>query len=83
VHLGTEDVHVELELLADVLDIFETFLVVGTSSADPDLNLVLIEEASDLTKGTNDAFEGRSNLEHNRVSAKPRDVLLEEGASLH
>lgn len=49
VHLGTEDVHVKAELDADGLDVLETLLVVRTSAADPDLDLVLDEERCDLT----------------------------------
>lgn len=62
VHLGTEDVHVELELLTDGLDVLETLLVVRTSTADPDLDVVLDEERSNLTEGTNDTLEGRGNV---------------------
>lgn len=35
--------HVELEFLADGFDVFETFLVVGSGSAHPDLDFVFIE----------------------------------------
>jgi hypothetical protein len=44
VHLRSIDVHVKAELLASSLDILETFLVVRTSAADPDLGLVLYEQ---------------------------------------
>ena len=62
VHLRAEDVHVELKLLADGLDVLETLLVVGASAADPDLDVVLDEERSNLTEGTNDTLEGRGNV---------------------
>lgn len=62
VHLGAEDVHVEAELDADVLDVLETLLVVGTSAADPDLDVVLDEEGSDLAESANDTLESGGNL---------------------
>ena len=62
VHLGAVDVHVEAELLADVLDVLETLLVVGTSTTDPDLDLVLIERRSDFPQGADDTLEGRGNV---------------------
>ena len=63
VHLWAEDVHVEVELLADGLDVLETFLVVGSSTADPDGDAVLDEERSDLAEGANDTFECRCDLD--------------------
>ena len=62
VHLGTKDVHVELELLTDGLDVLETFLVVGASTADPDLDVVLDEERSDLAKSADDTLESGGDL---------------------
>jgi len=64
VHLRTEDVHVELKLVTGSLDVFETFLVVGASTTDPDLDLVLLEKSSDLTKSTDDTLEGGGDLEY-------------------
>lgn len=58
VHLGTKDVHVEMQLLADGLDVLEPLLVVGTSSPDPDLGLVLDEDGSDFSESADDALEG-------------------------
>ena len=62
VHLGTENVHVEAELDADGLDVLETLLVVGTGAADPDLDVVLDEERSDLTESANDTLESGGDL---------------------
>lgn len=62
VHLGAKDVHVEAELDADVLDVLETLLVVGTGAADPDLDVVLDEEGSDLTESANDTLESGGDL---------------------
>jgi hypothetical protein len=62
VHLGTEDVHVELELLTDGLDVLETLLVVRASTADPDLDVVLDKERGDLTEGTDDTLEGGGDV---------------------
>lgn len=57
VGLRTEDLDGQAELLADGLDVLETFLVVGTGTANPDLDLVLVELAGDLTQGTDDTLE--------------------------
>lgn len=57
VHLGTEDLHVKTKLNADGLDVLETLLVVGTGTTDPDLDVVLDEERSDLAEGANDTLE--------------------------
>ena len=62
VHLWAEYVHVEVKLLADGLDVLETFLVVGTCSADPDLDLVLVEKRCDLTESANDTLECACDL---------------------
>jgi hypothetical protein len=62
VHLRTEDVHVEAELDADGLDVLETLLVVGTGAADPDLDLVLDEERSNLAESADDTLESGSDL---------------------
>jgi hypothetical protein len=67
VHLRAEDVHVEAELDADGLDVLETFLVVRTGATDPDLDLVLDDERSDLAESANDTLEGGGDLF--RVSA--------------
>lgn len=63
VHLGAENVHVELELLTDGLDVPETFLVVGSSATHPDLNVVLDEEGGDFADGADDTLERRCDLQ--------------------
>ena len=63
VHLGTENVHVEAELDADGLDVLETLLVVGAGATDPDLDVVLDEERSDLAESADDTLESGSNLD--------------------
>lgn len=55
--------HVEAELLSDGLDVLETFLVVGSCATDPDLDLVLVEQRSDLAKCADDTLEGGCDLE--------------------
>jgi hypothetical protein len=64
VHLWAENVHVETELLAHSLDVLETFLVVGTSAADPDLDLMLDEKACNLAEGADDTLECGGDLEN-------------------
>lgn len=57
VHLRTVHVHVEAKFLANGLDVLKTLLVVGTSTANPDLHLVLVEDGCDLTQGADDTLE--------------------------
>lgn len=61
-HLGTKDLHVQTELDADGLDVFETLLVVGTGATDPDLDLVLVKEGGRVTESADDALERRGDL---------------------
>lgn len=63
VHLGTVDVQVEAELDTNSLDVLETLLVVGTGTADPDLNLVLVENRGDLAQSADDTLESGSDLD--------------------
>jgi hypothetical protein len=77
VHLRTEHVHVEAELLADVFDVLETFLVVGAGTTDPDLGLVLDEEGCDFPKGADDTLESRGNVgEVGNTTANEEDLAL-------
>lgn len=62
VHLWAENVHVEVQLFADGLDVLETLLVVGTCATDPDLDLVLVEKRGDFAKGTDDTLECAGDL---------------------
>jgi hypothetical protein len=62
VHLRAENLHVEVELLADRLDVLETFLVVRTCATDPDGDFVLVEQRSVLAKRADDTLERRSDL---------------------
>ena len=68
-HIGAKDVHVQLQLLANRLDILKALLVVRACASYPDLDLVFNKSARDLSQGTNDAFESRSNL-NGRVSVE-------------
>lgn len=40
-HVRTVDVHIELELFSDSLDILQPFLIIRSCAANPDLGLVL------------------------------------------
>lgn len=62
VHIGTINMHIKLQLLANGLDVFETLLIIGSRSTNPDLNFVLDERAGDLSQCANDAFKCRCNL---------------------
>lgn len=63
VHLRAEDLHAQAQLGADGLDVLETFLVVGTGAADPDLDLVLDEEGRDFAEGADDTLECACDLD--------------------
>ena len=62
VHLRAENVHVEVQLFADGLDVLETFLVVGTRATDPNLDVVLVEKRCDFAEGTDDTLECAGDL---------------------
>lgn len=80
VHFGAEHVHVEIELLANRLDVLETFLVVWTSTADPDLDLVLVEEWSDFPESADDTLESRCDLKEIVSSIRLVSVILSSKA---
>lgn len=56
------NMHVEFQLLPNRLDILQTLLVVGSSTADPDLDFVLQEYLCELTESANNTLEGGSNV---------------------
>ena len=62
VHLRTVHVHVQAELDTGRLDVLQTLLVVGTGTADPDLDLVLVQDGGDIANGTDDTLEGAGNV---------------------
>jgi hypothetical protein len=77
VHLGAEDVHVEAELLADVLDVLETLLVVGTGTTDPDLDIVLNKEGCNFPQSANDTLECRCDIgEVGNTTTDEQDLAL-------
>jgi hypothetical protein len=80
VHLGAVDVHVEAELNADGLDVLQTLLVVGTSTADPDLDLVLNQDGGELADGANDTLESGGNVgEVGNTTTDEEDLALGVG----
>lgn len=56
-HLGSVDLHAELELLADSFDVLEALLIVGTGSSDPDIDLVLNENGGEFSEGADHSLE--------------------------
>jgi hypothetical protein len=54
--------HVQVKLRSSVLDVLQSFLVVGTSTADPDGDLVLVELTCNFTDSLNDTLEGGSHV---------------------
>lgn len=76
-HLGTVDVHVKAKLLTNGLNVLQTLLVVGTSTADPDLDLVLVEGSGDLPQSADDTLEGGSNVgEVGNTTTDEEDLAL-------
>lgn len=61
-HLRAKHVHVEAQLLANGLDVLETLLVVGTSTADPDLDLVLVQDGGNFAESTDNTLECGCNV---------------------
>jgi len=75
--------HVELQLLADSLDVLEPLLIIRPSATDPDLDLVLDEELGKLAEGADDALEGTGDVgEVGDAAADEKDlaVRLDGGA---
>lgn len=54
--------HIQLKLCTNRLDVPETLLIVRSSAADPNLDLVLDKSTSNFSKRTNNTLESRSNL---------------------
>ena len=62
VGLGTEHLDLDSERLSEETHGLETFLVVGTSSSNKDLDLVSDQGFTVLFEGTNDSLEGSSDV---------------------
>ena len=62
-HVWTIDVHVELQLCSYCFDILQTLLIVGSCTANPDLNLVFNQCGCVFSESTNDTLERRCDLE--------------------
>ena len=62
VHLRAVHVDVKLEFLSDGFDVLETFLIVGSCSANPYLHIVLDQDGSELAESPNDTFERGRDL---------------------
>lgn len=61
-HLRPVNLHVQVQLAANGLDVLETLLVVGAGAAHPDLHVVLDEDGGELAEGADDTLESRGNL---------------------
>jgi hypothetical protein len=62
VHIWAVDMHVELQLLTNSLDVLQALLVVWAGTTDPDLDLVLAQDRSELPECSNDALECRGDV---------------------
>jgi hypothetical protein len=77
VHLGAVHVHVEVELLADILDVLKTLLVVGAGTTNPNLDVVLDEERRNFPQSANDTLEGRRDVgEVGNTTTDEEDLAL-------
>ena len=61
-HFRAIDFYLKLELFAYGLDVLESFLVVGTGTAHPDLHLVLVQRAGNRSERADDALKGGCDL---------------------
>ena len=57
VHVWTKDMHIQLQLCAYSFDISETLLKIRPGATDPDLDFVLDQIRSELSKCPNDTLE--------------------------
>ena len=76
-HLRTINMHVELELLADALNVLQSLLVIRPGTTNPDLRLVFVQGRGDFTQGADDAFERRGDVgEVGDAAADEEDFAL-------
>ena len=79
VHLWAENVHVQAQFLANGLDVLETFLVVGSGTTHPDLDLVLDKKLCDSTESADDTLECacdlRDSVSYLREPKKTKECL--------
>lgn len=61
-HIRSVNVHVESQFLTNSLDVLKTFLVVRTSTTNPDLDLVFVEGGSHFPESANDTLECGSDV---------------------
>lgn len=75
--IGTEDADRDTQALAEQAHGLETFLVVGATTTDKDLDLVRDQLIFELLKGADDALEGGSNVgEVGDTSSNDEDLAL-------
>lgn len=76
-HLGAVNVHVQTQLDTSRLDVLQTLLVVRTSTTDPDLDLVLVQNGGDIADGADDTLEGGGDVgEVGNTTTDEEDLAL-------
>jgi len=77
VHLGAVHVHVQTQLDTGRLDVLQTLLVVRTSTTDPNLDLVLVQNGGNIADGADDTLEGGGDVsEVGNTTADEEDLAL-------
>ena len=56
-HLGAVNVHIELQFCADGFNVFETFLIIRSSTSNPDLDFMFNQSGCIFSERTDDALE--------------------------
>eukprot|EP00042_Codosiga_hollandica_P036398 m.278177 g.278177 ORF g.278177 m.278177 type:complete len:466 (+) comp54882_c0_seq10:1212-2609(+) len=73
----SEDVHGQIKLRSEILDVTESFLVVGSSAANKDLDAVLLQLVGILAESTTNALESVRNVgEIGNPSSNNQDFAL-------
>lgn len=85
VHVRAEDLGVQAELLGSGLEVLKTLLVVGAGTADPDLDVVLVQQGGEFPKSADDTLERAGNVgEVGNATTDEEDLaLLGDGGAKH
>lgn len=85
VHLGAEDLGVQAKFLGGSLHVLETLLVVGAGTADPNLDLVLVELLGVVAEGADDTLECAGDVgEVGNTTTNEEDLaLVGQGSAEH
>ena len=84
-HLRPVNMHIELQLLTDSLDVLETLLIIRPRATDPDLDFMFGEELCEFAQRTDDALEGGCDVcEVGDAAADEEDLaVVGDGGAKH